>query len=327
MRGADYWPTGAVGDTLGGMQTTRVRTAAALIALTALLCAVAIASREPVRATIGGETQKRRAEPAATPASRNSLDDAAPPVVTYDSGERSATPGWQWWALATLALTGVVSASVLLVPELRRWARARRERRTVLAARGPTVGEATGADEPPDEADVLQRAIDAASAPLRDPAEPRAAVIEAYARMEQVLAERELGRRAPEAPREYLARVLHERGAPQQSLATITSLFEEARYSHHPISPSAPRARRARAGTYGAGRHTIPPPGIEPGTFGIRGLPWKADHDHEIPSTRRPRRRVAARGAGSHWPLRLHAFVCRLRHRRARRRSAGTARS
>jgi hypothetical protein len=218
-----------------------MRTAAALIALTALLCAVAIAGREPVRGRIGVETQERRAELAATPASNHSLDDAAPAVVTYDSGPRAATPGWQWWALAALALSGVVSASVLLVRELRRWARTRRERRTVLAARGPTVGEATGADEPPDEADVVQRAIDAASAPLRDPADPRAAVIEAYARMQQVLAERELGRRAPEAPREYLARVLSEHGAPQQSLATITSLFEEARYSHHPIPPSAPR--------------------------------------------------------------------------------------
>ena len=161
--------------------------------------------------------------------------------MTYDSGKRSATPDWQWWALAALGLTGLVAAAVLLVPELRRWARARRERRAAfVATRGPTVGEATRTDEP-DEAEVVQRALDAASAPLRDPADPRAAVIEAYARMEQVLAERDLGRRAPEAPREYLTRVLREHGAPQQSLATITALFEEARFSHHPIPPSAPR--------------------------------------------------------------------------------------
>jgi len=88
---------------------------------------------------------------------------------------------------------------------------------------------------------VVQRALHAASAPLRDPADPRAAVIEAYARMEQVLAERDLGRRAPEAPREYLTRVLGTDGAPQRSLATITALFEEARFSRHPISQSARR--------------------------------------------------------------------------------------
>jgi len=222
------------------MQATGVRTAAALIVLTALLCAAAVASREPVHGPIGGETQRRSQASASTPAPPGSLVDLAPVVVTYDSGKRSTTPDWQWWALAALGLTGLVAAAVLLVPELRRWARARRERRAALVAtRGPTVGEATRTDEL-DEAEVVQRALHAASAPLRDPADPRAAVIEAYARMEQVLAERDLGRRAPEAPREYLTRVLREHGMPQQSLATITALFEEARFSHHPIPPSAP---------------------------------------------------------------------------------------
>ena len=41
------------------MQTTGVRTAAALIVMTALLCAAAVASREPVRGPIGVETQRR----------------------------------------------------------------------------------------------------------------------------------------------------------------------------------------------------------------------------------------------------------------------------
>jgi hypothetical protein len=222
------------------MPTTVVRTAAALIVLTALLCAAAVASREPVRGPIGIETQRRGPESASTPAPpRRSLDDLAPAVVTYDSGRRSATPDWQWWALAVLGLTGLVAAAVLLAPELRAWARARRERHAVfVATRGPTVDEATRMDEP-NETEVVQRALDAASAPLRDPADPRAAVIEAYARMEQVLAERDLGRRAPEAPREYLTRVLREHGAPERSLATITALFEEARFSRHPISQSA----------------------------------------------------------------------------------------
>ena len=77
--------------------------------------------------------------------------------------------------------------------------------------------------------------------PLRDPADPRTAVIGAYARMEQVLAERELARRTPEAPREYLARVLRQQGMPERSLTTLTALFEEARFSLHVIPQSAPR--------------------------------------------------------------------------------------
>jgi hypothetical protein len=55
-----------------------------------------------------------------------------------------------------------------------------------------------------------------------------------------VLAERQLGRRTPEAPREYLARVLREQGMPARSLATLTALFEEARFSQHVIPQSAP---------------------------------------------------------------------------------------
>ena len=99
---------------------------------------------------------------------------------------------------------------------------------------------------------AARRAVDAALVPLDRPEDPRAAVIEAYARMEHVLAERDLGRRSPEAPREYLARVLGEQGMPGASLTTLTGLFEEARFSRHPIPDSAPeRARteleRARA--------------------------------------------------------------------------------
>ena len=58
--------------------------------------------------------------------------------------------------------------------------------------------------------------------------------------MEQVLAERQLGRRTPEAPREYLRRVLRELAMPEGSLTTLTALFEEARFSRHPIPESAP---------------------------------------------------------------------------------------
>ena len=68
----------------------------------------------------------------------------------------------------------------------------------------PTVADAPEAAET-DDADVVERALEAA-----------------------------------EAPREYLARVLSERGLPQQPLTTITTLFEEARLSPHPVHTSAP---------------------------------------------------------------------------------------
>ena len=86
--------------------------------------------------------------------------------------------------------------------------------------------------------------LDAALEPLREATDPRAAVIEAYARMEEVLASRELGRGIPEAPREYLTRVLRRQGMPELSLTRLTELFEEARFSPHPIPTSA--SARAR---------------------------------------------------------------------------------
>jgi len=83
--------------------------------------------------------------------------------------------------------------------------------------------------------------VEAASAALRDPADARAAVIEAYARMEEVLAERDFGRRTPETPREYLQRVLRGHGMPSRSLTTLTDLFDEARFSLHEVPEAAPR--------------------------------------------------------------------------------------
>jgi hypothetical protein len=95
------------------------------------------------------------------------------------------------------------------------------------------------------DAEAARRILDAALEPLHEPTDPRAAVIEAYARMEQILASRELGRRIPEAPREYLTRVLRQQGMPEHSLASLTELFEEARFSAHPIPTSA--SARARS--------------------------------------------------------------------------------
>jgi Domain of unknown function (DUF4129) len=96
-----------------------------------------------------------------------------------------------------------------------------------------------------DDAQIARRAVEEALAPLLQPADPRTAIIEAYARMEQALAQRHLGRRTPEAPREYLGRILREQGMPETSLTILTAMFEEARFSRHPIAASQPR-RAAR---------------------------------------------------------------------------------
>jgi hypothetical protein len=67
------------------------------------------------------------------------------------------------------------------------------------------------------------------------PADPRAAVLAAYARMEAALAQVDLGRRASEAPREYLARFEAALGAGRGPAERLTTLFERARFSPHAI--------------------------------------------------------------------------------------------
>ena len=150
-------------------------------------------------------------------------------------------PAWLPWTIIGLAVAAIVAACLLLFRDLRlpggRRLGRRRAHRT--ATRPEAADPSIAATE--DDAEVARRAVEAALKPLHDPADPRSAVIAAYARMEEVLAARELRRRTPEAPREYLARVLREHGMPGRPLTTLTALFEEARFSLHPIPQSAPR--------------------------------------------------------------------------------------
>ena len=84
-------------------------------------------------------------------------------------------------------------------------------------------------------ADELFAALDDSLDDLRDEPDPRRAVIAAYARMERALAHQGLRRRQAEAPREYLARALSAVGAGAGSVARLTALFEEAKFSPHEV--------------------------------------------------------------------------------------------
>jgi Domain of unknown function (DUF4129) len=216
------------------MHSVGVRTIAVAIALTMLVCVVAIAGREPLRGTTGEPTGTRQGSEdvvVAPPPDFPVPGALHPDVFVID--EESAPPAWLEWAIAGLGLAGIVAAGLLLVRNLRMGGRRRRRGGARWTAPAPEPSSAG--------TEVARRAVEAALEPLRAPADARAAVIAAYARLEQVLAERELGRRTPEAPREYLARVLREQAMPERSLTTLTDLFEEARFSLHPIPQSAPR--------------------------------------------------------------------------------------
>ena len=115
---------------------------------------------------------------------------------------------FQWWLAITV---GVLLAGYLLYRRKRR----RRAR--------PTAAEELEA--------VLTETLDELEL---DP-DPRRAVIQAYVRMESVLAAHGHGRLPHEAPLEYLARVLRDLDVRADAAHALTELFERARFSTHEI--------------------------------------------------------------------------------------------
>jgi hypothetical protein len=234
------------------MRVSAVRTAAAVIVLTALVCVVAAAGDGPIRQQPEPYVPSRsELIEIGVVTSDYPIPGQLPPEVFPPDAYGLGPPGpptWLWWLLGAIAAAALVWVAVRIVRELMRvhwrlprlggWPWRWRWRAQTAPDESPATEPARVVDD--DEAEVAREAVEAALAPLREPADPRAAVIEAYARMEHVLAERELGRRTPEAPREYLRRVMREQGMPEQSLTTLTELFEEARFSRHPIPESAP---------------------------------------------------------------------------------------
>jgi uncharacterized protein DUF4129 len=224
------------------MQAVGFRAVAAAIVLTMLVAVVAIGGSEPLRGTPAepAERPQRSPDVVVAPPAEFPVPGALPPeVFVVEADEGFAIPAWLVWPAAAVVLATIMVGGVLLVRALRSSGGLRRRRGGRDGA--PDEDEMTVAVGEEEDSDVARRAVEAALEPLRDPTDPRNAVIAAYARMETVLAERQLGRRRPEAPREYLARVLGEGGMPEHSLSTLTGMFEEARFSRHPIPESAPR--------------------------------------------------------------------------------------
>jgi hypothetical protein len=121
-------------------------------------------------------------------------------------------PAWLPWTLLALLVIAVVSAVWLVVRSGR------------------------GVDSARQEKSRARAAVDAAIAALDAPADPRSAIIAAYAAMERAFAAAGVPRSDPEAPREYLRRVLAAASATRREATTLTGLFEEARFSTHPMS-------------------------------------------------------------------------------------------
>jgi len=126
-------------------------------------------------------------------------------------------PGFDWLAAGLVVL--LLAAIGLVV--WRRWRRhrvIRRQEREVQMALAEVVAEAL--DD------------------LRTDADPRRAVIQAYARMERALAAHQVARQHHETPVEYLTRVLAGLEIREAAVRRLTELYEFARFSQHPVPES-----------------------------------------------------------------------------------------
>jgi hypothetical protein len=81
----------------------------------------------------------------------------------------------------------------------------------------------------------LRQVLDETLDDIRNEADPRKAVIAAYARMERALAAHGLPRRPSEAPLEYLSRVLLELHVTEPAIRPLTNLFQRAKFSPHDV--------------------------------------------------------------------------------------------
>lgn len=132
-------------------------------------------------------------------------------------------PVIHWWAVTAVVALVVGLGAVVLV--------ALRRRRRVSV-------EWTLADR----RDVVIGAVDDSLEALEAEPDGRRAVIEAYSRMEGWLARAGVPRAAWEAPFEYVDRVLIELGASAAIVATLTDLFERAKFGLHPVSATMKRS-------------------------------------------------------------------------------------
>jgi hypothetical protein len=81
----------------------------------------------------------------------------------------------------------------------------------------------------------LVAAIETTIDDLRAERDARKAVIAAYAQMERTLTHYGFARSRAEAPLEYLARILRQLNVRDSAVRTLTSLFEYAKFSRHPV--------------------------------------------------------------------------------------------
>jgi hypothetical protein len=177
-----------------------------LVGLLLLFAALAFVAYRAEHNLRNGGGRAHQSPPARTGTGRATV----PTLPNLPHARRPASFDW--------VLAGAIGGGLLLTA-LVVFARRRRE----AEEEGETVGE--------ELATVVSDTID----DLRGEADPRRAVIAAYARMERVLAQHGKPRHPSEAPFEYLARILLQLRVRAAAVSDLTELFERAKFSTHEI--------------------------------------------------------------------------------------------
>jgi Domain of unknown function (DUF4129) len=129
------------------------------------------------------------------------------PIVDYH-------PGISWLVVAAVGVLAVAAVTAYVISQRR-------------------TRKATNANE--ELAERLALALEEALDDLRLEADPRRAIVAAYARMERVLAASGVPRHSAETADEYLGRVLRELAPGSNAVARLTNLFTQAKFSHHDV--------------------------------------------------------------------------------------------
>jgi Domain of unknown function (DUF4129) len=154
------------------------------------------------------------------PSGFNVVDEERPfggpqlPTTTGDAPLKPYEPSLSWLPIIAVVVLVVVAALAYVVAARR--SRPPRDPRTVLA-------------------EDLAGALDDALDDLRAEADPRRAIIAAYARLERVLAANGVARHASETSDEYLERILHDLELRPEAIGRLTELFTQAKFSHHNV--------------------------------------------------------------------------------------------
>ena len=127
---------------------------------------------------------------------------------------RSYEPSVSWISIAVVVGLVVVAAVAFFT-----------SRRRARRGRTPRI----------DLAQELAVVLDDTLDDHRAEADPRRAIIAAYARLERVLAANGVARHASETSDEYLVRVLHDLELTPDAIGRLTALFREAKFSHHGV--------------------------------------------------------------------------------------------